>query len=209
MAGIDTVTTFFNQLDNMETEFRLHNLGHLVRVLQIERHIRIFGHQFGSAHKAKLTATTARSFIFRIQTRQSGESDLAGSDTFRIVAQSLLHPLNLLLWDLRLHGNDLHFHLGRDERNTVLRKILEITTNLGRSDLDIPHNLLLHLLHRFSVTYILAEHLAYLRRSLIIIFLHFLLRADLVYQPACASFHITDNFLFGNLNTINSGLMEE
>ena len=64
MAGIDTVTTFFDQLDNMEAEFRLHNLGYLVRILQIECHIRIFRYQLSPAHKAEFTTTAARTFIF-------------------------------------------------------------------------------------------------------------------------------------------------
>ena len=50
MAGIDTVTTFFDQLDNMEAEFRLHNLGYLVRILQIECHIRIFRYPVSYTH---------------------------------------------------------------------------------------------------------------------------------------------------------------
>ncbi len=209
MAGIDTVTTFFDQLDNMEAEFRLHNLGYLVRILQIECHIRIFRYQLSPAHKAEFTTTAARTFIFRIQTCQSGESYFTGSNTFRIVTQSLLHTLNFFLRNLRFHSNDLHFYLSRNKRNTVLRKILEITTDFGRSNLDIPHNLLLHFLHRFSITYILAEHFAYLCRSLIIIFFYFFLRTNLINQPICTSFHITDNFLFGNLNTINSSLMKK
>ena len=69
MAGIDTVTTFFDQLDNMEAEFRLHNLGYLVRILQIECHIRIFmgaGNDF-------FHPQISRQFLLGFSLRRQGE----------------------------------------------------------------------------------------------------------------------------------------
>ena len=182
MAGINTVTAFFNQLDNVKTKLSFYNLWNLIRILQVKSDIGIFGHQFSFAHKAKLTAPTRRSGIFRIKTGICGKWHFTGINTICIVTQSFLHTLYFFQRNFRFQCHNLHLHLSGNKRNTVLRQILKITAHFGRSYLNLPHNMLLHFLHSQAIADILTKHFAYLGRSLIIILFQFLLRTSYLFD---------------------------
>ena len=209
MTGIDSVTTLFNQLNDMETEFRFHNLRNLVRILKIESHIRILRHQLSTSHESEFPTTTTGTFIFRIQTGQRRESDFALGYLFRIVTQSLLYTFYFFLRNLRFKSHNLHLNLSRNIRNTVLWKILEITANIGRYNLNVTDDFLLHLSHRLLVTDILANHLTDLRRSLVVVLFHLLLGTNLVNDVIDSPFQLGQHFLFRHFDTIQFRLVQE
>ena len=173
MAGIHTVTALFNQLNDMITKFRLHDLGNFLRILQAECYIRIGRIHHTASHKSTLTTFDGRSFILRIQTRQCREVNFPFCHTVCVVTQFLLHIFNFRDRNLRLQRDNLHFHLCRDIRNAILRKVFEVTAYFRRSHLDLSHQFLLHLLHCQPVTRIITQSFANLCRSLIEVFLHF------------------------------------
>lgn len=56
MAAVDTVATLFDQLDNMIAIFSLHDLGNLLRILQVESDVSEFGQQTCLTQKTQFTA---------------------------------------------------------------------------------------------------------------------------------------------------------
>ena len=189
MTAIDHVATLLNQLDDMETIFRFHNLRHRLRVCQTEGNIRKLWHIRASTCKAQLTTLLCRCLIFRIQQRQGRELRTAVVDSLCITTQFILHPLDLLYRNARLTGDDLALHLRRDERDTVLWQVLEVTAHLGRSHLDVLHQTQLHLPHQLLIS-VRVEHLfTYLRQALAHILLQLLPRTKFI-QDGSIQIHV-------------------
>ena len=138
VTGIDTVTTLLNQLDNMITEFRLNNLGDFLRILQTECHIRIRRVHHTTSHESAFAAFYGRCLILGIQTGQRWEVDFSFCHTIRIVAQPFLHIFDFCNRNFRLQRDNLHFYLRRNVRDTILRKVFEVTAYFCRSYFDFP-----------------------------------------------------------------------
>ena len=68
MTHLDSVTTFFHQLDNVETILRFYNLRDLIGVLQIKSHIGKCGVQISTSCKWHFTTIDSRTAVVRIQT---------------------------------------------------------------------------------------------------------------------------------------------
>ena len=209
MAGINTVTTLLNQLDNMETKFRFYNFGNFLRVLQAECHIRISGVHHTTSHKSTFTTFNGRGLIFRIQTGQCREVDFSFCHTIRIITQCPLYILDFRNGYFGLQSNNLHFHLCRNVRDTILWKIFEVTAYFCRSHFDISCQFLLHLLNRQSVTCIITQSFTNLGGCFIEILLHFLSGTDLLDVHIGHHIHTLDDFRFGNLDTVQLCLMQE
>ena len=58
MAHLDTVASLVDELDDMETELRLHNLGNLLGVGEVECHIGEGWVEHTATYIVELTATT-------------------------------------------------------------------------------------------------------------------------------------------------------
>ena len=210
MTHIDLVTTLLHQLDDMETELRLHNLRDLLRVGEIEGHGGKGGVQRCTAHETQFTTLTGRSRVFGIEACQGLERRLALGDTFGIVAELVLHTVDLLGTDARGHGHNLHLHLGRHVRQTVGRQVAEITTHIGRGHRDILDQLPLHLLDFLTVAELLTHLLTHLGNRLVLVFLQTLAGAIDHLQPvADLLFDLLRHVVLSDLDTVDIRLMEE
>ena len=209
VTHLDAVATLLDELDDVETVFRLHHLGHLGRVLQVERHIGKSGVELPTAIERHLTAILGRSTVFRIHTGQRGETGLALVDTVGEVAQTPLHVFHFLDRNAGFLCNNLHLDLSRDVRNAVRRKVLEIAAHLGRRNLNVAYQLLLHALHRQTLTGILAQGFTNLRGTLIPIFLHLLHGSDAADILANHVVYLADHFALGHFDTVELRLMQE
>ena len=172
MTGIDTVATFLDQLDDMETILGLYDLRYLLSVLQVESDISVFGHHLAFTHKTGFTTFDGRTAVLGIQQGKCRKITFALIDTVGIFTQASFHILYFRDGHFRLLCDDLHLYLSRDIRDTVLRKILKVAAHFGRSHFDITYQLLLHSLYNQSVTGILAHGFADLRRSLVKLSFH-------------------------------------
>ena len=209
MTCIDAVATLFNQLDNVITEFRLYNLGYFLRILQAECHIRIRRVHHTTSHESAFATFDGRCFVFGIQTSQRREVDFPFRHTVGIVTQPFLHIFNFRNRNFRLQSDNLHLHLRRDVRDTVLRKVFEVTAYFCRSHLDFPNQFLLHLLHRQSVTCIVAQCLTNLCRGFIEVFFHLFFRTNLLDIHIGHHIYTLYDFRFGNFDTIQLCLVQE
>ena len=210
MTHIDLVTTLLHQLDDMETELRLHNLRDLLRVGEIEGHGGKGGVEGRTTHETQFTTLTGRSRVFGIEACQGLERRLALGDTFGIVAELVLHTVDLLGGDTRGHGHNLYLHLGRHVRQTVGRQVAEITTHIGRGHGDILDQLPLHLLDLLTVAELLTHLLTHLRDRLVLVFLQTLAGAIDHLQPvADLLFDLLRHVVLSDLDTVDIRLMEE
>ena len=193
----------------METELRLHNLGNLLWVGQVECNIGKGRIQHTSSYIVHLTTHTSRTRVFRIHTCQSSESSLALVHTVSEFSQLVLHTVDFLHRNTRLHGQDFHFHLCRYERNTVGRQVVEILAYLSRRDLDILDQFLLHLLDELLVLEVIMHLLTHLGDGLLTIFLQLLAGANHGNPGIDLRINTLHHFRFRDLDTINGSLMEE
>ena len=207
VACFNTVTALLYQLNDMETIFRLYNLGNLAGVLQVESYIGISGVQHTASRKLYFTATHGRATVLGVQTSQHGKA-FALIDTVGILTQTPLYIFYFLQRNLGLLSDNLHLHLGRDIRNAVLRQILEVTAHLSRSYLNLTHQFLLHLLNLQSFTGILAQRFTNLAGSLVEVFLHFLARTDVGDVHVRHIVHTLDNLTLGYFDTIEGSLVK-
>ena len=162
MTSIHTVTTFFNQLNNVITIFRLYNLGNFLRILQTEsnRCISRVHHTF--THKIGFTAPHSRATVFRVHTSQSRKFSFSLIHTIRILTQPTFYIFYFSNRNFGLQSNYLHLHLSWYIRNTILWQIFKVTAHFRRSHFDITYEFLLHLLHSKSFTRILTQSFTYL-----------------------------------------------
>ena len=130
MAHIDSVATLFDELDNMETEFGLDNLAHLLGVVEIERHRRKLRVEGTLAAESELTAAHTAAGVFGIQNGKCGKLALAFCHAVRIVSQTRFYILNLLTRHNRIYCDNLRLYLKRYERHTVGRQVLEIFSDI-------------------------------------------------------------------------------
>ena len=171
MTHLNLVTALVDELDDMIAEFRLYNLGNLLGVGQVESHIGKSGIQHTSTDIVHLATHTGRAGIFRIQTSQCREGCLALVDTVGVFAQLVLDTIDFLHRDPWLLGKNLHLYLCWYKRNTVGRKIVEITTNLSWRNLNILHEFLLHFLNQLTVLEVIVHLLTHLGDTLLAVLL--------------------------------------
>ena len=195
----------------METIFRLHNLRYLFRILQTKSDSSISRIHHSLTHKIGLTPSHGRTTVFRIHTGQSREFRFALIHAIGILTQPSLHIFYFSNRNFRLQSNNLYLYLCRNIRDTILRKIFEITTYFGRSYFNISHKFLLHLLYGKSLARIFTKSFTYLRRSFVLlfkkVFFHLFPRAQHLYPMVGHRVHSLNNFTFGNLDTIKTRLM--
>ena len=164
MAHVHLLTTFLNQLDDMETELRLHNLRDLLRVGKVESN-RSKGRIEGTTtYQSQLTATTGCSRVFGIETCQGLERSLTFVHTIGIVTQLVFHTVQLLCLDTWCHLDDLHLYLHRHKGDAVLWHIPEITAHLRGRHRDILHELTFHTLHHLTVFHLVTQFVTDLRQ---------------------------------------------
>ena len=193
----------------MITKFRFYDLRNFLRILKTECYIGISRIQHTTSHKIKFTTFDSRSLIFGIQTCQCRKINFTLCHTVCIITQTSLYIFNFSNRNFRLQCNNLHLYLSRNIRDTVLRKILEIAAYFCRSYLDISYQFLLHLLYCQSVTGIFAQRFTNLSSSLIEVFLHFLLRTNLLDIHIGHHIYTLNDFRFGNFDTIQLCLVQE
>ena len=209
MTHFNTVAPLLHQLDNVETELRLYNLRYFIGVLQIERHVCESRVQISASRKRHFAAVDSRSAVFRIHTRQRGKAGFALRNTIGKVAQTFLYVLYFFQRNFRLLSDYLYLYLGRNIRNTVLRKVFEVTAHLGRRYLDFTDQFLLHFLYFQTLTRIVTQGFTNLAGGLIEILLHFFAGTDVGDVHIRHIVHTLDNFSFGNFNTVECGLMQK
>ena len=209
MTTLDLVTALVDELDDMITELRLHNLGNLLRVGQVECHVGKRWVQHTSTDIIHLSTHAGRTRVFTIQTSQGCESGLTLVHTVGEVTQLVLDTVDFLHRNTRLHGKNLHLHLGWHERNAVGRQVVEILAHLGRRNLDILHQFLLHLLDELLVLEVVVHLLAHLGNALLAVFLQFLTRTNHGNPVIDLVVDALHHFRFRNLDTVDGCLMEE
>ena len=156
MAHIHLLTAFLDELDDMETELRLHNLRYLLRVGEVEGHRREGGIKGTTSHQTEFTATTGRTWIFGVETCQCLERCLTLVHSVGVVTELVFHTVQFLRFDTWGLLDDLHLHLCRYEGDTVLWHVPEITTYLGRCHGDILNEFPFHLLYHLTVFHLVT-----------------------------------------------------
>ena len=131
MTHLDFLATLVDKLDDMESELRLHNLRHSLGVCQAECHIGESRVKHTTSRIIEFTTATSRTRVLRVETGKGLECRLPLIDTVGIVTQLLFHTVDFLLFYPGLLGDNLHLHLSRYKRQTVLRHVLEIATYLS------------------------------------------------------------------------------
>src|SRR5699024_3583100 len=139
MTGVDTVATFFDQLDDMETILRLYDFRDLLGILQVESDIGVFGNHLPVTHKTGFTTFDSRAAIFGIQQGKGREITFTLIDTVGVFTQASFYIFNFGNRYFRLLRNNLYFYLGGDVRNTVLGKLLKVTAYFRRSHFDLTY----------------------------------------------------------------------
>ena len=208
MATLDLVSTFVNQLNDMESELRFHNLGNLVRIGQVKGYISKGRIEHTSSHIIHLTTLSGRAWILRIESCQSSKRCLPFCHTICITAQFILHAVNLFLFNTRCLCQDLHLHLRRNERNTIFRQIIEIPSYIRRRHIDILHQLSLHLIDHQSVAEGLTHLLSHLRDALLTVFLQFLPTTNALYPVIDDSVNLLHDLRLRHLHTVYGSLMQ-
>ena len=118
VADIHLVVALFDELDDVIAKIGLHNLRHLLGVVQTESHIGKFGHQHVASHEAHL-ATIARTAVLRVHLGQSGKVRFSLIHAAGKLTQAGFDALYFFARNLGAGGDDLHLDLRRDERQTV------------------------------------------------------------------------------------------
>ena len=85
MAHVHLVTALLNQLDDMETKLRLHNLRDLFRIGEVKSYRGKGGIERTTACETYLTTTTRCSRVFRVESGQRRERSLTFIDTVCIL----------------------------------------------------------------------------------------------------------------------------
>ena len=209
MATFDLIATLINQLNDMESEFGLHNLGDFLRVCQVECHVGKSRIQHTTACIVKFTALTSSTRILRIKARQSCESCFATIYTICIFTKFVLNTIDLFLFDMRCKSHNLHFHCSRDEGNTVFRQVLEIHADISRTHLDVFHQFFLHFLYQLTVTEIVVHRTTHLSDGLLTVLFQLFLTSTYQLQPVVnLLFNIHVDLTLRYFDGVNSCLME-
>ena len=102
----------------------------------------------------------------------------------------------------------MHLYSRRDVRQAILRQLAEIFTHLGRCQLDLADQLMLHLLHYLLLPHHLLTLILDLGKFLTEIFLQFLARPDLVHSHVHPLIHALDHLVLVHGNTIDLSLIQ-
>ena len=97
MTDVDLVAALVDELYDVETIFRLHDLRDLLRVSEVESHVGEGRVEHAAACVAELTALTCRAGILTVETCERGERCLAAGHALGIFAQVFLHAVDLFL----------------------------------------------------------------------------------------------------------------
>ena len=159
----------------MEAELRLHNLGNLVGVGEVEGDACKHGVEGCLGGIANLATLTCRS-ILGVESCQCGKGRLSTVHPVGILTQGVFHPVDFLDAHLGLAGDNLHLDGGRNHRNAIFGQILEISPHLGGRDGDVLHEFTAHLLDEFAVLELIVHLLPHLRNGHLAVFLEFLSR---------------------------------
>ena len=162
----------------MEAELRLHNLRDLLRVGEVEGHGRKVRVEDATAGIAQFTTIAGGAGVFGVETCQRGKRRLALLHTLGILAQLVLHAVDLLRLYTRCLRDDLHLYLRRHEGQAVLRHVAEVAAHLGGCHLQVFHQLLLHLLHHHAIAVVVVQLRTHLTDRHFLILFQLLARAS-------------------------------
>ena len=209
MTVADTVSAPLDELGDMIAIFRFEHLGDFLGVCQVEHDVGKFWRELSTPGEPIFTALAGRTGVFGVETSQRGERGLPFVDAVGELTQLLLHPFDFFFTDLGLLRDNLHFHLGGNKRNTILRQAAEIVAHLCRSQLNVADNLALHGAHSLTVAHIVAHHFPDLRVCHVVVLLHLFAGANLVLQPGQTGFHLLQHLLIAHNHTVQFSLMQE
>ena len=210
MPYLDFIAAFVDELYDVEAELRLHYLGYLLGVGQVERHTRERRVKHATPYIVlKRTALARRSRVFRIQCGKRSKRSLALGDTLRVLAKLVFHAVLLLLVHLRFTCYDLNFHLRRNDWQAVFGQSAEITAHIGRRHGDVLHQLLALAVNHQPVTEVIVQRLAQLGEAHVLVFLKLFLASRRLNPEVNLLLHAACNVRFGHLHRVDCRLVQE
>ena len=207
MTHFYAVSTFFNQLNYMETVFCFHNFGNFFGICQVKSNSCKFRNQLATSHKIHFSTLTRRDRVFRIQTSQCWKLSFSRINTFCKITQASFYSFYLFLGYFRFLSNYLHFNLCRNIRDTIRWQITKITSYLSRSNFYITNDLSFHFIGDHLITYLFTPLLSQLSGCLIQIFFQFFFWTYLLNIKVHLSIDLLQDIGLRNFYTVNHGLM--
>ena len=209
VATVDHITTFLNQLDDMESIFRFDNFRHGLGVRQVEGYIGKLRNECSTTGKPQFATLYGRRLVFRIKARKCRELSTAVVDAFGVTAQFFLHAINLFLRNLRFASDDLTLYASGHKRNAVFGQLFEEAAHLSRRHLDILHQIALHFVHHLVITNLIIKQFTNLCRRFTKVLLHLLLRADVLNIVVDALVYSLEHVSISHLYRVDGCLVKK
>ena len=151
MTELELVAALIDELDDVVSELRLYDLGDLLGVGKAPCDVGEGGVELHLAHVVHLASLACGTGVLAVEDGERGEAGGTVLYALSVVAELFLHAVDLLLLDVGMFGEELHFDLRGDEGQRVLGHVLEEMAHLGGADLDVLRQMLAHECHGLVV----------------------------------------------------------